>query len=279
MIATPTPEHWIDNRVVDGSQKRNLLPADLPEDAVIVVNGREMNKQEVLDLYNSLIIENLLDDFDSVRGELSDVTRLQESLLQQIKGNPKYSKDFVNVLALKKTRTGKQDFAVPLDFPSVRNKIAELILAKFKNRITKQKAKGGSCILVADTQNLLNIVLEDGSVLNTKDAKVVENAKKHNLIKGFECYLPAWTKDMYVRYLKTVSRNGVEWQELDFEKLKAEAPELLEMSGIRIPTEDKYSMTPLIVKGFLPSQSGSAIMLPADITTIVGADFDIRQSY
>ena len=51
------------------------------------------------------------------------------------------------------------------------------------------------------------------------------------------------------------------------------------MSGIRIPTEDKYSMTPLIVKGFLPSQSGSAIMLPAEITTIVGADFDVRHSY
>lgn len=280
MIATPTPEHWIDNKVVDGSQKRNLLPADLPDDPNfrVVVNGRAMTKQQVLDLYNALIIENLLEDFESVRNEVTNVHALQESLLQQIKGNPKYSKDFINVLTTKKVN-GKEDFTIPLDFPSVRNKIAELILAKFKNKITKQKAKGGSCILVADTQNILNIVLEDGTYLDTKDQAAIAHAKAHNLIKGFECFLPAWTKDLYGRYLKTVTKNGETWQELDFDKLKAEAPELLEMSGIRIPTEDKYSMTPLIVRGFLPPQSGSAIMLPADITTIVGADFDVDKMF
>lgn len=281
MIATPTPEHWIDSKVVDGSQKRNLLPADLPDDPNfrVVVNGIEMTKQEVLDLYNSLIIENLLDDWDDVKGEVLNVRNLQKSLLEQIKGNPKYPKDFINALQLI-TYNGKEDFAVPIDFPSIRNKVAELILAKFKNKITKQKVKGGSCILVADTQNMLNIVLEDGSVLDTSNKQAVEYAKKHNLIKGFECLLPAWTKDIYENYIITKhDKAGNTWQELDYERLKEEAPELLEMSGIRIPTEDKYSMTPLIVKGFLPSQSGSAIMLPAEITTIVGADFDVRHSY
>ena len=37
-----------------------------------------------------------------------------------------------------------------------------------------------------------------------------------------------------------------------------------------------YSMAPLIIKGFLPQQNGSAIMLPADITTIAGSDFDVK---
>ena len=40
------------------------------------------------------------------------------------------------------------------------------------------------------------------------------------------------------------------------------------------PTEDKYSMAPLFIKGFLPQQNGSAIMLPAEITTLSGSDFD-----
>lgn len=40
------------------------------------------------------------------------------------------------------------------------------------------------------------------------------------------------------------------------------------------PTEDKYSMVPLYIKGFLPQQNGSAIMLPAEITTLSGSDFD-----
>lgn len=33
-------------------------------------------------------------------------------------------------------------------------------------------------------------------------------------------------------------------------------------------------MVPLRIKGFLPQQNGSAIMLPAEITTISGSDFD-----
>ena len=40
------------------------------------------------------------------------------------------------------------------------------------------------------------------------------------------------------------------------------------------PTEDKYSMAPLRIKGFLPQESGGVIMLPSEITTISGSDFD-----
>ena len=40
------------------------------------------------------------------------------------------------------------------------------------------------------------------------------------------------------------------------------------MIGYRIPTEDKYSMLPLVVKGFLPASAGGAVMLPMEITTI-----------
>lgn len=280
MIASPTTQHWVDSKVVDGSQKRNLLPADLPDDPDfrVVVDGKEMSKQQVLDLYNGLIIENLLDDYEEVKESFSDIHKLQRNLLQQIKGNPKYPASFMNALALKNVN-GYAEFTIPLDFPSVRNKIAELILSEFKNKITKQKVKGGACILVADTQNRLNIVLEDGTYLNTKDPAAIEAAKKHNFIKGFECYLPAWTKDLYQDYLVKKTKNGKTWQELDIEKLKKEAPELLEMSGIRIPTENKYSITPLIVKGFMPSQNGAAIMLPADITTIVGCDFDVDKMF
>lgn len=33
-------------------------------------------------------------------------------------------------------------------------------------------------------------------------------------------------------------------------------------------------MAPLYIKGFLPQQNGSMIMLPAEITTLTGSDFD-----
>lgn len=38
-------------------------------------------------------------------------------------------------------------------------------------------------------------------------------------------------------------------------------------------------MVPLYIKGFLPQQNGSAIMLPAEITTLSGSDFDVDKLY
>lgn len=38
-------------------------------------------------------------------------------------------------------------------------------------------------------------------------------------------------------------------------------------------------MAPLYIKGFLPQQNGSAIMLPAEITALSGSDFDIDKLY
>ena len=51
------------------------------------------------------------------------------------------------------------------------------------------------------------------------------------------------------------------------------------MIAYRIPTEDKYSMIPIRVKGFLPRNAGGNIMLPKEITTITGSDFDIDKMY
>ena len=67
-----------------------------------------------------------------------------------------------------------------------------------------------------------------------------------------------------------------ETHQLDITKLPDNLRKLI---GYRVPTEDKYSMAPLYIKGFLPQQNGSAIMLPAEITTLSGSDFDVDKLY
>ena len=51
------------------------------------------------------------------------------------------------------------------------------------------------------------------------------------------------------------------------------------MVGYRIPTESKYSMVPIKIKGFLALNSGEGIMLPAEITAMSGSDFDVDKMY
>ncbi len=51
------------------------------------------------------------------------------------------------------------------------------------------------------------------------------------------------------------------------------------MIGYRVPTEDAYSILPIKVVGFLHRNAGEQIILPREITSRVGLDFDIDSLY
>ena len=269
IIQQPTPEHLFDRVAVFGSQFRNLIISDMPDDPDfrIKVNGKSLTKQQVLDLYQANIVENLLEDWEKVKGKFAGIRSLQKAMLDAVKGNPKYGRDMLDALQIVEIvnpNTGEKQeaFNIPLDNPSTTTKIQELITSMFKNAITKQSIKGASCILVSDfglTKELNILHGEDGS------------------IQGIECYLPAYSKQFYEPFAVTkVDDAGNEYQELDVTKMPMELRRII---GYRIPTEDKYSMAPLIIKGFLPQQNGSSIMLPADITQIAGSDFDVDKMF
>lgn len=262
IIQQPTPEDLLDARAVFGSQFRNLIISDLPEDFKLKVHGKELDKHEILDLYNSLIVENLLDDFDELKDRFKSIEKFQEALLQEVNGNPKYGRDMLDALQLieVKDENGNthKEFNIPLYNPATTLKIQELVNSMFKNAITKQHVKGGACILVSSfgfTDQLHVLHNSDGS------------------IKGMECYMPASSKDFFKPFMKT-DENGSPY--LDPTELPNE---LRRGIGYRIPTEDKYSMAPLYIKGFLPQENGSAIMLPAETTLFSGEDYDVDKKF
>jgi hypothetical protein len=101
-------------------------------------------------------------------------------------------------------------------------------------------------------------------------AGIVKEAGKVSRPQGLmhaECKLPALWKELFDDPYFIGANNDI-----DFDKVSNLLPELMDMLGYRIPNEDKYSSLPLKVVGFLPSGSGGAIMLPAEITTISGSD-------
>jgi hypothetical protein len=51
------------------------------------------------------------------------------------------------------------------------------------------------------------------------------------------------------------------------------------MIGYRIPTEAKYSMCPIKIVGFLPVTAGEGIMMPKELTTLSGSDYDVDKLY
>lgn len=253
-IQTATPEHAIDAVQLVGTQIRKLITADISDDTIIEVNGKKMTKKEWLDLYNAINTENILQAFADVDEIFKKPEKVEEILLEEIRGNQRYGVDMMRACTLDENN----NFNIPLFDPVQSQRVQTLLNSVIKSRITKQKIRGGALIQVSDygLTDELHVVFEG------------EGANKR--IKYLECYMPAYSREFYEPLMKPGTH------ELDVTKLPEDLRKLI---GYRVPTEDKYSMAPLYIKGFLPQQNGSAIMLPAEITALSGSDFDVDKMY
>lgn len=259
-IQTATPEHAIDAVQLVGTQIRKLITADISDDTVIEVNGKKMTKKEWFDLYNAINTENILQAFADVDKIFKDPKKVEEILLEEIRGNQRYGMDMMRACTLDENN----NFNIPLFDPVQSQRVQTLLNSVIKGGskkipgITKQKIRGGALIQVSDYGL-------------TDDLKIVfEGEGANKRIKYLECYMPAYSREFYEPLMDPNTH------QLDVTKLPEDLRKLI---GYRVPTEDKYSMAPLYIKGFLPQQNGSAIMLPAEITTLSGSDFDVDKMY
>lgn len=266
MVQQPNPEHLIDSNSVYGSQYRNIIVSNLPEGFTIKLGNHEFSKQEIIEIYDTLIIDNLLEGYDSITDIFSSKENLNKFLLDSIKGNPKYGKDMIDALTMidVKTESGEtvKDTMLPIESLNINNKIQELVNSIFKNRVTKQKINGGSAVLTTDyglKERLQVVRKEDGS------------------IDYAEVYMPAWSKKFLKPLLESDGSLNINKKNADGSPILSE--ELLEMIGFRIPTEDKYSMMVFKVKGFLPQQNGGSVVIPSELLTLSGCDFDIDKLF
>lgn len=258
-IQTQTPEHIIDHEQLFGTQIRRLIGADITPGTILKVGNTEtkMTAEEWWKVYNGILVDNIAQAFDEVSDKFSTPEKIEKLLIETIKGNDRYPNDLVNAVRIVDGR-----FNIPLFDQSTAEFVESLINSVIKDTVTKQKIKGGSCIQVSSfgLSDKLKVVYDTD-----------ENGNTH--VKYMKCYMPAYAKEFYQAFMKkTDDGNYI----LDMSEL----PEELRYAiGYRVPTEDKYSMAPLKIVGFLPQQNGSAIMLPAEITTLSGSDFDVDKMY
>nr|DAG91952.1 MAG TPA: hypothetical protein [Crassvirales sp.] len=284
-IQTATPEHAIDAVQLVGTQIRKLITADISDDTIIDVNGKKKTKKEWLDLYNAINTENILQAFADVDEIFKDPKKVEEILLEEIRSNQRYGMEMMRACTLDENN----NFNIPLFDPVQSQRVQTLLNSIIKSRITKQKIRGGALIQVSDygLTNELHIVFKDknGNLMSWESySKENKNATRENYeeyvkkargegslaIAYLECYMPAYSREFYEPLMDPNTH------QLDVTKLPEDLRKLI---GYRVPTEDKYSMAPLYIKGFLPQQNGSAIMLPAEITTLSGSDFDVDKLY
>lgn len=307
-IQQEVPAHFRDHQQAEGSQTRAIVPSDLPSvdasgNPVTFATGynidgtptghmsskefvREWEETHALNIEESIemIIQELQLDSLSKKDRNIAIARL---LQREILANPnRYSTDLLIACSL----TDSYDFRVPLGDPIQSKRVEQLLNSVVKNRINKQTIAGGPIVQVSNfgMSRRLSIRFNDrnGNVLDTFEewsskkenkGKSIEEYKKYIKenqagIAYMECMAPAYTKELFANF---ADEDG----NIDVEAIEKTSPELLKMIGYRIPTEDKYSITPLKIVGFLPRVAGDGIMLPYDITLINGSDFDVDKMY
>lgn len=294
------PEHFKGHDQAHGSQLRYIAVSELdatdaygaPMEYTIKdpkTGDRTVSAKEFKEEYERTIAENIEQSFEELARDLSLDSfsikdrniSLSKVLQREILSSPRYGIDLL--MACSVDENGQ--FRIPLGDPIQSKRVEQLINSIVKNRINKQKIAGGPVVQVTNfgTSKQLNIRFKDknGNLLMTRD-----EYEKRNRTQSYEDYIKENQGGLaYLEVFAPIYANEIfekfqnEDGTIDIEAIEATDPDLLKMIGYRIPTEDKYSMAPLKIVGFLPREAGDGIMLPYEITLLTGSDFDVDKEY
>ena len=263
-IQVATPEHGINAIQLVGTQIRRLIGTDMGADAVFKVGNKSLTRDQWRDYFNAVNTANIREAFEKLDKEFRDPKKISDLLISEIKSNSRYSNDLIEAVTLDENG----QFNIPIFDLSQGQKIQELLNSIVKSRIVKQKINGGSLIQAS------------AWALNEKDRPQIVWGKDKNgqkYIKYVEAYIACPDDRLYELLLE--DDGSININKKDSKGNYIVPAKYREAIGYRIPTEDKYSMIPIRVKGFLPRQVGSVIILPEEITTTTGSDFDVDKIY
>ena len=302
-IQQEVPAHLADHEQLMGSQMRILSISDITPGTKFQVGDRTLESDKLIDEYQNLIKENIEESFNQlckdfkIHGTRLERNKALERILQEaIEKDQRYGADLQRACSL----DSNGEFIIPLNDPIQSVRIQQLLNSIIKSRINKQKVSGGPVVQasVFGMSDDLTIRFKDkeGNLIESYnefiERKGLQRGEKSykeykNFIDGkqgsvayFECYMPIPSAEIEKALTKYDSNGHPYIMSVD-EAVKEGIlnEEMLQAIGYRIPTEDKYSMIPMKIKGFLPKAAGEALMLPKEITLLTGSDFDVDKIY
>jgi len=258
----------------------NLMDDGIPIDHVEGQEskiGKEIayNKQ-LLDKITNIGYQKLLDKFglidDGTSFSMPDKTKVFTLLRDEM-----FRREMPDNLrnALKLNEAG--EFAIALEALPNYGQIKSILYSYVDKYISKPKVNGGAKVQVSGAMwekagaREVTYYTEKGvkkTAVVSRGLKfyepVYDSAGKLTAVGRMEVMLPNWVG-------KKLRRTGM----TDEEIIAKMTPEMLRGVGFRIPTQEINSMEAFIIKGFLPEEYGSTIIVPEEITTKAGSDFDV----
>lgn len=265
-IQMGTPEHFVNAEINIGSQIRKLIMEgfDVNSSKLYNINGENLTGKQIIERYNDIMVANLQASYDNVRSifmEKDGVTvnsqRMTEELKKYIIQN-ELGTDYLEAVDL---IDGKP--SIPYWYPSISYNLQSIFSAFYKNNITKQQMSGMALFNSSSVGFNATGALRKPNIVFKADGKSIDH---------IEALIPA-NHNFLMRFADPTT--GL----IDVKKVEEHDPRLLKGIFYRIPSEDKYSMVHIKVIGFLPNSSGAQIILPDEITSMAGLDFDIDKMF
>lgn len=285
-----------DGEMSETSQARIIIQTDLESTdsegnltMYDLGDGTKGTKKEFQKKFNDLYVEKIQMAINNLRHELkldSDNIREQNEALAQMlidqaeKSPSRYSLEFIHNLKL----WVNGDFRIPLSDPETASNVESLCNSLVRNRVYKDSVEGSPIVQVScfGKSEALQVRFKDANGNQLMTRKEFEAMHPND---SFEDYVKknAHSLDCLEVYATMPTSELEQFLDedgkVDMKMLETVAPDMLKAIGIRVPTEQKYSMLPLKIVGILPNALGEGMILPQDITLLTGADFDIDKLY
>lgn len=259
------------------------------------LKGHSYNLLELKKFYWDLLGANVEEAFENLKSKFNNIEELQAFILDALDKSTRYDdtlKQAFEIVEIVHNGEVKKTFKCGFNHPLIANEIEPFLFSLLKENVIKQYTRGGEAVQVSALGlNDLNMrwknskgemmmsqtEFENSDLKDTyPDYSAYVKAFKPSSCAYLECYLPPQAKTMYEDLLvEKKDETGETYWELDTTQVPEE---LLKVIGYRVPTENKYSIANLRIKGFLPPGSG-IVMLPHEWILLSGSDFDIDKLY
>jgi hypothetical protein len=276
-----------------GSQGVKLSTVDLYD------NGKPISQRakdavdrnnKILDLMHENAYNMLLEKLGIVDTgfgfKLDDNTAVSETLVYEMLRR-QLSQNAKDTLQL----DSKGNFRLPFEASPSYRQIRDILYSVVQKTLVSPKVSGGPKVQVSVTgwENLekgrrLAIKTEEGyDEISRADYEKLSDAEKKRVVLTddtlkfyteadpyVEIMLPHWFREKLNK-----GRFATDADILRHLNESEEGKAILRGIGFRIPTQSLSSMVTFRVKGFLPQSMGDTVIVPSEITTLAGSDFDI----
>lgn len=264
------------DKIVHGTQLMQLISSEHKDDTPVIFKGKNTTIGDLRKFYRKLLGDRVIDSFRMMREAIldEDIPKYKY-LLDSFRGSILESGG--DPLLMEMFSSAYQSADMPeynLNLPSIEQKFENMFLAFMSKGVLSQKVPGHKFTLVSDDgyQIYRN---KEGKPFTGKEASLILPSNLGEPSR-LQYHKKDDSKNVYYAECMISAQLATE---LGLKPGDEIPPYMLELVGVRIPTQDKHSMVFLKVVDILPGVTGNQIVMPADILDLSGADFDIDSEF